>query len=48
MHDSIYIKILENANSSLMSKSRSVVAWGWDPGQGGVKGTDYKGAQGNF
>lgn len=34
MHDSTYIKILENANSSLMSKSRSVVAWGGGPRAG--------------
>lgn len=42
MWTSIYIKILENANSSLMSK---MVAWGWGTGQGGTGGTDSQGSK---
>lgn len=42
MYDSIFIK---KANYSL---SRSVVAWGWDPGQRGWKGMIQKGPEGTF
>lgn len=48
LNDSIYVyKTQENANYPKVTKSRSVVAWGWEKQEEMEEG-DCKGTQGNF